>query len=368
MNVFNKLLLSILVMGGSNLSIFGMDDSYLDQLTRRAGIYSDGIPYMHTNGRIYSAIFSPNGAYILAVDENSKLIVCNVKRGNQITVPGVISANFSNNGKFIGIIYNNNNTAGVLNLKTGKITPLVGHNGFISCIAFSPNCKLVATASYDKTVKIWNLNGLCKATLRGHTDTIRSVEFSHRGERLVTSSDDNTAKVWNLNEENNVISTLMGHSKTVCCATFSPNDKFIATASWDGTARIWNLSNGSVKTLAGHDTAVTSIGFSPNGRRTFTCSSNYKVKVWAVTTGACLTTLDGEQNFAEPSAFSRNGKVVIIGPRGLSAEVLDQNGNCLETLSDPTVVIYSIAINPNGDKVVTATGSNKVRVLNIDNK
>ena len=76
---------------------------------------------------------------------------------------------------------------------------LKGHDGYVSAVAFSPNGKVIASGSYDMTVKTWN--GLaCKegATLKGHTDTVRAVAFSPVGNLLATGSRDGTVKLWDV--------------------------------------------------------------------------------------------------------------------------------------------------------------------------
>ena len=77
---------------------------------------------------------------------------------------------------------------------------LTGHSEricFEDCLAFSPNGQYLASGSYDKTIKIWEVEtGREIRTLNGHSEYVNSVAFSPNGKYLASSSDDKTIKIW----------------------------------------------------------------------------------------------------------------------------------------------------------------------------
>ena len=107
-------------------------------------------------------------------------------------------------------------------------------------MAFSPDGQRIASASLDKTVKLWSLDGKLLQTFTGHSDIIYGVAFSPDGERIASASKDKTVKLWSL--DGRLLQTFTGHSDSIYGVAFSPDGERIASASKDKTVKLWNLN------------------------------------------------------------------------------------------------------------------------------
>lgn len=200
---------------------------------------------------------------------------------------------------------------------------LLGHDHSVSAVRFIPHKNLLASASRDKDLRIWDVTtGYCIKTIEGHTGWVRDVYPSLDGNFLLSSGDDMTARLWDIsglpNSGNKL--TMVGHEHYVkCCALAPPasyqyllplaglkesspavsSALFMATGSRDKTIKIWDARGTCLITLIGHDNWVQAVVFHPGGKYLLSVSDDRTLRCWDLSQGGkCVKTLgDAHERF-----------------------------------------------------------------------
>ena len=142
------------------------------------------------------------------------------------------------------------------------------------------NKQIIASGSYDKTIKIWNLQtGELMSTLTG-TSMIHTLAISPDGHTLISNGDNNSIKIWDLNTAVNKV--LRGHSNLVLSLAISPDGKTLLSGSRDHTIKLWDISTGEIIDTITKDCGdtITAFDFSPDGKILVSSSSDNTIRIW----------------------------------------------------------------------------------------
>jgi WD40 repeat protein len=194
-------------------------------------------------------------------------------------------------------------TIRVFDLKTRKQIALCRPPHKADQIAMSPDGTLIASAGHD-LVHLWDAaTGKEKAVLRGHANYVVAVAFSANGRLLASGSYDKTVRVWDVAGRRE-LQVLRGHTGTTNAVAFSPIGEQLVSGSADKTLRLWDLDTGKSYELEGSAGPVTTVAYSPGGHRIVCAGQDNKVHLWDVATITEILTLDVSPGPIRSIAFS----------------------------------------------------------------
>jgi WD40 repeat protein len=329
------------------------------------------VPHPHA---VSLVAFSPDDRLLLTVDgANARLI--DVATGQIVNVlaqrDGIRTATFSPDGAFVATGGTGIHATGQLwsvpdGRAVGKV--LAGHGGDIVSESFSPEGKLLVTASEDDTARVWSVpDGDLVTNLVAHRNPVRTAVFSPDSRWIVTASRDGTARVWDLGGSSRFL--LAGDRGPLSAAFFTRDGRSVVTTSDDGSARLWDPgTTPELKRLGIHSaacakppnrppscpqpSAVNTVSVSPDGRFALSAGDDGTVRVWPLGGGRARTLQLGGR--VTTASWSHDGKSILAASDNGTARVWRaSDGRVVSTLLHGAP-IRAAAFSPDDERVVTA--------------
>ncbi|HUD83469.1 MAG TPA: tetratricopeptide repeat protein, partial [Candidatus Saccharimonadales bacterium] len=264
-------------------------------------------------------------------------------------------------------------------------------------------------------MKVWTVAGAKQLLkLEGHTDRVLHIAFSTDGRRIASASSDKTVRVWEPATAKEIVA-LKDHKAPVAFVVFSPQDRRrLASVGEDGTLKVWDVYTdkdalisgiATVKELgpyleipAGPDLAASTVGlmgspfgqgavltvsaismgrtkalggighvaFHPDGVRLALAGDDKTVKIWDINRRIKLHELQGHTRRVYRVAFSKDGKFLASAGDDKTVIVWDANaGKKIRDLEGHTGKVYQIVFSPDGERLASVSDDNTVRVWDL---
>jgi WD40 repeat protein len=298
-------------------------------------------PITVPTGARVTALSFDRSTLLIGSGTHIRLVDLTTHRVKTLGFPGaVVAAALDPAGRVFAVSYRHGKgtTGAIVSAGTGHTVAHLREDG-IRSFAFSPDSRHLATGSYDRTARLWDVGTGKLLHVLEHHGYVLDESFSEDGTSLVTAGSDGGGYVWDVaNGQRELL--LVGATGPATEAVFSPDGSEIALASTDRLARLYYSEDGRVLApLAGHGAAVTTVGFDPTGRTLATGSADGTVRLWDALPEGSLKTIDSRPSPVQ--AFFAGDDAVTVA--GREARILTTSGRVLRTVTLPAPITATAA-------------------------
>jgi hypothetical protein len=284
----------------------------------------------------------------------------------------------------------------------------------VSALAISPDAQMIAAASLDRSVNIWNVGGEKLSATLSDSDGVSSVAFmpdgreivygglngiiviadargriirslkpnvtyawqaipavwsiavSPDGTRVVSGSDDGGIEIWST--DGALLHGVKNHSDVVTALAFFPDGKTFASGSKDGTVRVWNTDGGGeLTTLPDHSGQILSVAVSADGQWIAGGGSGSNVVIWDAASGRAAHVLASNFDTVDAVTFSPDSKRLFVGGGDATIEIWDvESGQRVETVSGNSHSVRALAFSQDGSRLASGGGDRTIDVWAAD--
>ncbi len=326
---------------------------------------------------VRSVMFDPTGDRLLSASQDGTVRIWDWQRGALRLPPlqhpaAVKAAHFDPSGRLVATV-SDDGTTRLWGAASGQvIAEMPGGGGDFSTLRFDATGRRLAVATHWR-VLLWDVSqprSPRRIAELPHDDAVRWVEFSPDDRLLATASDDGSARLWDA--ESGAERVRVAHQRSVRRALFAPDGQCFATTSEDRVVRVWDLQGKPVPgyTLRGHTHFVFSGAFTRDGSRLVTASSDMTLRVWDMRPRSRGVELRGHTSAARQARFMPDAARVVTAGFDRRVLLFDaetgrrlDGGRFTATHQDR---VNDLALSPEGGRFVTVSRDRTAKLWSLD--
>lgn len=243
------------------------------------------------------------------------------------------------------------------------------HTAPISALAIAPDGRIAASASYDRTVILWQLStGRVLHVLSGHSGRIYSVDISPDNKLVASSSGDKSIKIWKLSN-GNLIRTLGGlfggHNQAATAVAFSPNKRTLVSGSADRSVKLWQINSGKeLRTLTGYSCPVSAIAIRPDGKLFASGGTDCALRIREMN-GRLIRSNRGDFKILS-LAYRPDSNMIAVGGEGGMIQLWDGEGiQEICTLQHQNSTVCAVVFSPDNKTLVSGAKDGSIKFWDV---
>lgn len=246
-----------------------------------------------------------------------------------------------------------------------RVSRWKAHENNVRCVKYHPNNQQLATAADDGTIRLWQLPPSEVRESKPHNAAIRELALSHDGRFLATASEDKSVKLFQTSDGKE-IKSLGGFENNVTCVDVARNNSQIAAGGDDQKVRIFNTNGQAGPVIEGHGSPIRAVAFHPNSQEVASGGTNKQIKLWKVGDGSEIRTLEGHDGEIVALEYLPNGSLLVSAADRTVRFWQMPNGNVQKL--DVGSNLTCMALSPDGKLVAVGSEDRQIRVYQVSDR